>query len=88
MSIKVLFDTNVLLDVVLERMPWASEAALLLDAAERGHVRGYVSSHTITTFHYVIARARGRQIATTARMTRIRPSASAWSSFWAATMAG
>jgi predicted nucleic acid-binding protein len=64
--VKLLFDTNVLLDVVLERIPWASEAALLLDAVERGKAKGYVASHSITTLYYVIARARTRQIAATA----------------------
>lgn len=63
---KLLFDINVLLDIVLERLPWASEAVLLFDAVERGRATGYVAGHTITTLHYIITRARNRQIATTA----------------------
>jgi len=60
---KILCDTNILLDVALERLPWASEAALLLDAIERRRATGYVASHTITTLYYVIARSRNRQTA-------------------------
>lgn len=66
MTVRLLIDTNILLDLVLERLPWASEAALLLDAVERGRAKGYVASHTITTLYYVIARARDRRIAATA----------------------
>ena len=63
---RLLIDTNVLLDVFLERLPWASEGALVLDAIERGQATGYVASHTVTTLYYVIARARDRRIAATA----------------------
>lgn len=63
---RLLIDTNIILDVALERLPWASEAALLLDAIERGRADGYVASHAITTLYYIIARARDRRTAMTA----------------------
>jgi predicted nucleic acid-binding protein len=62
----VLLDTNILLDVALERVPWASEAALLLDAIERGRAKGFVAGHAITTLYYVISRSRDRRTAATA----------------------
>ncbi|MGQ0714935.1 MAG: type II toxin-antitoxin system VapC family toxin [Gemmatimonadaceae bacterium] len=61
-----LFDTNVLLDVVLARKPWVDVATAVLDAAARGIVRGYVAGHALTTIHYIVERERGRNVAATA----------------------
>ncbi|MGI9188570.1 MAG: type II toxin-antitoxin system VapC family toxin [Longimicrobiaceae bacterium] len=60
---KLLVDINIVLDVILERLPWAEEAAELLAVIDRGEAAGWVAGHTITTAHYVVARARDRQIA-------------------------
>lgn len=60
---KLLFDINVLLDVLLQRDPWAEPAATLLSKVERGEAAGFVPGHTITTIHYVVSRARDRQSA-------------------------
>jgi predicted nucleic acid-binding protein len=62
----LLLDTNVLLDVLLRREPWATEAVLLLDAIHRGAARGLVSAHSITTVHYIVERAAGCGAARTA----------------------
>jgi predicted nucleic acid-binding protein len=62
----VLLDTNILLDLVLARAPHATEAALLLDAAAGGRVRGYVAAHAVTTVHDVVEKGRDRRAATTA----------------------
>lgn len=51
---RVLFDTNVLLDVVLAREPWALDAVVLLDSVVAGHVAGFVAAHAVTTIHYVV----------------------------------
>ena len=59
-------DTNVILDVVLERAPWEGEAALLLAAIERRGLRAFVAGHTVTTAHCVITRARDRATASSA----------------------
>lgn len=64
--LRVLFDTNVLLDIVLAREPWAADAAALLDAAARGEVEGFVAAHAVTTIHYLVERAQGRTTALTA----------------------
>lgn len=63
---RILVDVNVVLDVLLERAEWAQESAALLDAAERGKITAYVAGHTITTAHYIVARAAGRRRAATA----------------------
>lgn len=62
----VLIDTNVLLDLLLDRAPWAADAARLLDAITTGRLRGFVAVHAITTVHYLIEREHGRATAATA----------------------
>jgi predicted nucleic acid-binding protein len=62
----LLLDTNVLLDVILDRAPWAESATLLLDVISKRAARGYVAGHAVTTVHYVVERERGRAAAATA----------------------
>ena len=57
----LLIDTNIALDVVLKRQPWAAEGARLFDAVERGEARGFIAGHAITTIYYVVEKERGRQ---------------------------
>lgn len=57
---KLLVDINVVLDVILERQPWAAEAAALLAAVEIGRVEGHVAGHTLTTVYYIVAKEKGR----------------------------
>jgi len=60
---RLLLDINILLDVLLQREPWADSAARLLSKIERGKANGFVAGHTLTTIHYVVSRARDRQSA-------------------------
>jgi predicted nucleic acid-binding protein len=62
----VLLDTNILLDVLLAREPWAAEAARLLDAIAAHEVQGFIASHALTTVYYLVARARDAAAARTA----------------------
>ena len=63
---KLLVDTNVILDVVLQRAEWVENSAALLDAIARGRATGYVSSHSVSTIYYITARANGRRAGKTA----------------------
>jgi predicted nucleic acid-binding protein len=79
---KLLLDINVVLDVLMAREPWLEDAATLLSAIEEGQAHGYVAGHTITTVHYLVARAGGRQAAAAAvtdmlRVLRVVPLADA-----------
>jgi predicted nucleic acid-binding protein len=74
----LLLDINVVLDVLLGREPWVQDAALLLSAIENGSAEGYVAGHTITTVHYLVARASDRRAAAQAvtdllRIVRVVP---------------
>jgi len=56
---KVLFDTNVVLDVLLAREPHAVVAARLFALVERGEIEGCLCATTITAVHYLAPRAVG-----------------------------
>ena len=53
----ILFDTNVILDVLLDRQPFADDATRLLARVERAVVGGWLCATTVTTLHYLIARS-------------------------------
>ena len=56
----ILVDTDVLIDVALDRAPFAIDAAALLDALERGPSRGALAWHTVSNFYYLVAAKQGR----------------------------
>ena len=58
---KVLFDTNVLLDLLLDREPFSMQAAQLLSKVERGELAGYACATTITTIFYLCRKGVGRE---------------------------
>ncbi len=53
---KVLFDTNVLLDALLAREPFVADAAFLLTTVELGQIDGFMSATTVTDVHYLVGR--------------------------------
>ena len=54
-----LFDTNILLDVILDRTPHVTASAAALDLVGRGRVEGYVAGHAVTTIAYLVQREKG-----------------------------
>jgi predicted nucleic acid-binding protein len=55
-ELKVLFDLNVVLDVLQRREPFYVMSAGALAAAERGRIEGWVAAHSLTTLFYLLAR--------------------------------
>jgi predicted nucleic acid-binding protein len=55
----VLLDTDVLIDVALNRAPHAEASAGLLDLLERRSGSAFVAWHTIANFYYLVAPTRG-----------------------------
>ena len=53
----VLFDTNVVLDVLLDREPHVHASAQAMAMVERGEVRGVLCATTVTTLFYLATRA-------------------------------
>lgn len=56
---KILFDTNVVLDLLLDRAPFADDAEILFGFVEEGRLQGYLCATTLTTLHYLAAKAVG-----------------------------
>ena len=57
----ILLDTDVLIDVALDRAPHATDAARLLDLLERRPRMAFVAWHTLSNFYYLVAPSRGRR---------------------------
>ena len=60
---KVLFDTNIILDVLLDREPFSEPAAQLMSKVERSEIEGFICATTITTIHYLISKILGNNAA-------------------------
>jgi len=56
---KILFDTNIVLDVLLLREPYYPSATFLLSEVEQGNIEGYLCPITLTTIGYLITKAKG-----------------------------
>lgn len=60
---RVLFDSDVLLDVLAQRQPFVVAAALALNTVTQGQVQGYVSGHAVTNIFYILRRQVGSEAA-------------------------
>ena len=58
---KILFDTNIVLDVLMDRAPFADAAVELFSKVEQGSMNGYLCSTSITTVFYLAAKVVGPQ---------------------------
>jgi predicted nucleic acid-binding protein len=57
--VNVLFDTEVVLDVLLEREPHAGAASKLFALVDNGRVHGSICATTVTTIYYIAAKSFG-----------------------------
>jgi predicted nucleic acid-binding protein len=55
----IVFDTDVLLDVVLDREPHADASSDLLELLERRGRLGFVSWHTVSNYYYMVRAGQG-----------------------------
>ena len=61
---KVLYDLNVLMDVMQRREPfYEASAAVLSKALEGGECEGVIPGHAVTTLHYLLSRYVNKQTA-------------------------
>ena len=60
---KVAVDANVILDVLLKRVPFDAQALPILALAERGGLSAYLCATTVTTIYYLLARHGGAKSA-------------------------
>ncbi len=60
---RLLLDTNVVLDVLLARTPFDADAAKVMAAVETGAAEGFLCATTVTTIYYLTAKVAGRKTA-------------------------
>ncbi len=58
---KILFDTNVVLDVLLDRDPFSDIATKLFSRVERKELKGFLGATTITTIYYLASKVAGKK---------------------------
>ena len=58
---KVLLDTNIIVDDALEREPFLQASEQVLVLIEQEQVEGYVSASTFGDLYYIIRKVRGRE---------------------------
>lgn len=63
---KLLLDTNVILDVLLARQPFLQDAASLVALVEQQKIHGYLCATTVTTIGYLMTKEKGPGDARTA----------------------
>jgi predicted nucleic acid-binding protein len=51
---RILFDTNIVLDVLLDRQPHVEASAAAWAAVETGISEGMLAAHAVTTIHYLV----------------------------------
>lgn len=56
---RILFDTNVVLDVLLDRRPYAEASSAVWAAVETGNSEGILAAHAVTTIHYLVRKEVG-----------------------------
>ena len=54
---RVILDTNIVLDVLLARKPFLEQASSLFSLAEQSQIEGYLCATTITTVDYLLMRS-------------------------------
>ncbi|WP_293102720.1 PIN domain-containing protein [Moorena sp. SIO3I6] len=59
----MLFDSDVLLDVLAQRQPFVVASAQALNTVTQEDVEGYVSGHAITNIFYILRRQVGSEVA-------------------------
>ena len=56
---RILFDTNVVLDVLLDRQPYVEASAAAWAAVETGILEGMLAAHAVTTIHFLVRKEMG-----------------------------
>ena len=56
---RLLVDTNVALDVLLDRQPHVEKSVAIWAAVETRSCEGFLAAHTITTIHYLLQKELG-----------------------------
>ena len=58
---RVLFDSDVLLDVLCKREPHFQASVQALNTVKTGKTQGYISGHAVTNIYYILSKQNGRE---------------------------
>lgn len=56
----MLLDTDVLIDIALDRHPFSTPASDLLDRIEQDRRRAFIAWHSVSNLYYIVAPAQGK----------------------------
>jgi len=59
----ILVDTNVVLDILLNRQPWYENSALIFGLSQQNIIKSYVSASSITDIFYITQKEHGKSAA-------------------------
>lgn len=62
-NMKVLIDTNILLDVLMKREPHYLTAAKVWTLTKEGLVQGYISAISVNNLYYIVKKMKGQGVA-------------------------
>ena len=57
-----MLDTNIIVDIALERQPYITNSETVLAFVEQGQIEGYISASTISDLYYLIRKQKGRDL--------------------------
>ena len=57
---KILLDTNVIVDVAVARQPYFEASQQILLLVEQKQVEGYISASSFSDIYYIVRKARGK----------------------------
>jgi predicted nucleic acid-binding protein len=60
--VRILLDTNVILDVALARQPFCQAAEKILDASDFRRIHLFITASSATDLYYVLRKEKGRDI--------------------------
>jgi len=59
----ILLDTNVVLDILLNRLPWYTNTALIFGLSQQNFIKSYISASSITDIFYITQKEQGKNTA-------------------------
>ena len=60
LTLKILLDTNVILDVAQQIQPYYDESDQVLSLVEQGQLEGYISASSFSDIYYISRKTQGR----------------------------
>ena len=71
-KMRVLIDTNIVLDVIFNRKQFYAAAARVMTLAAEEDIEGYIAAHAVTTVYYLVAHHQGSETAKVALVDLLR----------------